>query len=62
MTIGSAVSAGRKVNLREHFKILTHSGVRDPSTERKIIELNRERVMYGFMLAGAILLLVAILW
>lgn len=48
--------------MREHFKIITNNVIRDPSTERKIIELNQERVMFGFMLAGAILLLVAILW
>ena len=48
--------------MREPVRIVTNPLLRDERTERMIQELNRERVLYMMMLAGAVLLLVAILW
>ena len=44
------------------FKIVTNEILRDTRTERRIIEMNRERMMYMMLVIGAILLLLALLW
>jgi len=40
--------------------IVTNKVVRDPRTERRIIEYNREVLILGIILAGAILTIVAL--
>lgn len=40
--------------------IITNKVVRDPRTERRIIEYNREMLIYGIILAGAILTIIAL--
>jgi len=40
--------------------IITNKVVSDPRTERRIIEYNREMLIYGIILAGAILTIVAL--
>ena len=44
------------------FKIITDSIVRDPRLERRIIEYNRDRTLYILLFAGAILVMLGILW
>jgi len=48
--------------MRENFKILKAPLLRDPRTERRIIELNRERFIYILLVTGAILVLFGIVW
>ena len=43
-------------------RIVTNRILRDESIERRIIEQNRERLMYVMMLAGGIMLVIALLW
>ena len=40
--------------------IVTNKVVRDPRTERRIIEYNREVLILGIILAGAILTIIAL--
>lgn len=40
--------------------ILTNKVIRDPRTERRIIEYNREMLIYGIILAGAVLTIIAL--
>ncbi len=40
--------------------IITDKMVRDPRTERRIIEYNREMLIYGIILAGAVLTIIAL--
>jgi len=44
------------------FKIVTNQILRDSRIERRIIEMNRERMLYLMLVIGAILLLLALLW
>lgn len=48
--------------MKERFKIITGVTVRDPRLERRIIEYNREKVLYGIILAGAVMILLAVLY
>jgi uncharacterized integral membrane protein len=48
--------------MKENVKIITNEILRDSRTERRIIEMNRERFIYMILLVGAILLLLALLW
>lgn len=40
--------------------ILTNKVIRDPRTERRIIEYNREVLILGVILAGAVLSIIAL--
>lgn len=48
--------------MRENIRIVTNPVLRDERIERRIIEMNRTRMLYGLLLAGAVLILVAIIW
>jgi len=48
--------------MKERFKIITGVTVRDPRLERRLIEYNREKVLYGLILAGSVMVLLAILY
>lgn len=48
--------------MREEFKIVTNRIVRDERTERRIIEMQRERIFLGLMLAGALMILYVLVW
>lgn len=48
--------------MKERFKIVTGVVVRDPRLERRLIEYNREKVLYGLILAGSVMVLLAILY
>lgn len=48
--------------MREHIKIITASVLRDPRTEQRILEYNRDRFLFQLMLVGAFLILLAIVW
>lgn len=52
----------RGTKVRERFKIVTGVVVRDPRLERRLIEYNREKVLYGLILAGSVMVLLAILY
>jgi len=43
-------------------KIVPHPVLRDRRTERRIIESNRETIIYGMMAAGGVLIFVALIW
>lgn len=47
--------------LREPVQIIINPALRDARIERRVQELNRQKVAYGLMLAGAILLIMALL-
>jgi hypothetical protein len=40
--------------------IVTNKVIRDPRTERRIIEYNREVLILGIILAGAVLTIIAL--
>ena len=44
------------------FKIVTDNIVRDPRIERRIIEYNRDRVLYVLLLSGSVLMFVSMIW
>jgi hypothetical protein len=44
------------------FRIVTNRILRNESIERSIIEMNRSRMMYALMVAGGVLLVVAMAW
>jgi hypothetical protein len=44
------------------YKIVTNQILRDVSTERKIIEMARESIMYVMLATGGVLILIAIMW
>jgi hypothetical protein len=48
--------------MKEGFRIVTNRILRDHRTERRIIEMNRERFLYAILLLGAIFMLLALLW
>jgi len=43
------------------FKVIQTKAIRNPSMERRIIEENRERTLYYFMLVGSIMIIGAII-
>jgi hypothetical protein len=47
--------------MREHLQIVLNPALRDARIERRVQELNREKAAYGLMLAGAVLLIIALL-
>jgi len=47
--------------MNEHFKIVTNTILRDERIERRIQEMARERVIYIMILAGAGLVLFAVM-
>lgn len=48
--------------MREHFKIITNNIVRNERLEQRILEYNQNAVFYSLLLAGLVLLLIAIVW
>lgn len=48
--------------MREFIRIVPNPILRDPRTEQRILEYNRDRFLYQLMLAGSVLMLVAIVW
>lgn len=48
--------------MREGVIIIPHKSLRDRRLERMVIEHNREMLLYGMILAGAVLLLIAVMW
>lgn len=44
------------------FIIKTDAMYRDPRIERRIIESNRDGVLYGVLLVGLVMLLVVVMW
>lgn len=48
--------------MKEFFHIVRPRYVRDERMERNLIEHNREQLLYGMLVAGAVLMLVAISW
>lgn len=47
--------------MREPIRIVTNRILRDERTERRIMELQRDRMYYILMLFGAVLLIIALL-
>lgn len=45
--------------MRERFRILPAEVLRDPRTERLIVEQNRAKAFYQLLLAGLILMFIA---
>lgn len=48
--------------MREGVIIVPHKVLRDRRIERQIIEYHRQLLLYGMMLAGAFLVLIAVVW
>ena len=48
--------------MREGVIIMPHKTLRDRRIERQIIEHHRDVLLYGMILVGALLILLAILW
>jgi len=48
--------------MREYVKIVPGKFIRDERTERRIIEMNRDQLIYGLILAGAVLLFLSMVW
>jgi hypothetical protein len=48
--------------MRESFRIVTNPILRDERIERRIIEKNREDLLLKLLLAGAVLILVAVIY
>jgi hypothetical protein len=44
------------------FNIVTDTIVRDARMERRIIEQNRDRLLYAILLLGSVLMLMAVLY
>jgi hypothetical protein len=47
--------------MKEYFKIVTGNLYHDPSTEELVLYYNRQQLCYGLMLAGAVMLIYALL-
>ena len=49
--------------MREHLKIVTNPfPTRNEGMERRLVEYHRETLLNGMLIAGSILILVAIMW
>jgi hypothetical protein len=48
--------------MRENLKIVTNRILRDERTERRIIEINRERYLYIMIVIGGVLLVYAFMY
>lgn len=46
----------------EPVRIVTNPILRDERTERRIMEFYRMRTYYGLLVAGAVMLLIALMW